>query len=88
MLYKRYGDYTELMIYILSATSIRSTLESNVAKALDAFGMFNRDEEQEFMKFMDGICVQLKNIKLKMNEKKEFLDGHPLSGRKVISFSN
>ncbi len=88
MLCKRYGEDTELMIYILSATSIRSTLESNVAKALDAFEMFNLEDEQEFINFMDGISTQLKSIKRKMSKQKEFLDGHPLSGRKVISFSN
>lgn len=94
MLHKRYGEDTELMIYILSATSIRSTLESNVAKALDIFEIFNVEEEEEFINFMDGanfmdgIYIQLKKIKASMNDQKQFVDGHPLSGRKVISFSN
>lgn len=79
MLHKRYGEDTELMIYILSATSIRSTLESNVAKALDAFEVFNLEEEHEFINFMSGMAKQLESIKHMMNEKKEFQDGHPLS---------
>lgn len=44
-IYQRYGEDTPLMIYILSATSIRSTLESNVAKAYSAFDAIRNDED-------------------------------------------
>ncbi len=83
---ERYGNDTELMVYCLAATSIKSTLDSNIAKAIEAFKTLKNNVEITWT--WQSTVKQLEKIQLAKNTEDESFEENPLTWRKVMNFAN
>lgn len=71
---QQYGRYATLFTYIIAATSINSTLKSNVRLARKAF--YQISNGLEIRGYLPNIKTQLERIQR----------GQPLSGRKITNY--